>query len=434
MAIALGGAIVWNFKGILFSIDVATKEGCGERRLSSESSTLKMINGMGCSELCLLRSAIGHAGNSLACVNFDGKGGASLAPQTLMEHCGWDDQIDKTRANRARHFEQFLKDAAPRNGTRGSALIELHDGSTSPPEMGRYFTFLRTPILSSSAHVDQKHTTLIPDADFVGTRGYASLNSKVDSASRKSPWHKKEHSVIFRGSTTGFVPSSPDLNDLRRNTRIALALRSKERNENRTSNLQWDAAVTKVNLPGAEVRNAALRLGITKPELDLEQQITRRGIFDVDGNTNAWSACWWKLRSNSVTLKVQSPLRQWYYHKLVPWEHYVPVRSDLSDVDQRVAYVLNGSNDLALKKISHAATQLIRELSYEKEVESVRAQLEACFAHGICAPTGSTQLKNDEIANLERSFLKGLSHVLSIDAGLWASLEKSVACHAPILK
>jgi len=434
VVVALGGALAWKFKSYLLSIEVDTKEDCGERRLSHDYSVLKMITEMGCSELCLLRSAIGHDGNSLACVNFDGKGGASLASQTLMEHCGWGNQVDKTRANRARHFERFLKDSAPRNGTKGSALIELHDGSTSPPQMGRYFTFLRTPILSSSAHVDQKHITLIPDADYVGSQGYASLNTQIDSISRKSPWHKKKHTVVFRGSTTGFVPSNPDLHELRRNTRIALALMSKEHNENRTSNSRWDAAISKVNFPGEEVRKAALNLGVTKPELNFEQQIAGRGIFDVDGNTNSWSACWWKLRSNSVSLKVLSPLRQWYYHKLTPWEHYIPVSSDLSDVNERVAYVLNGSNDLALKKISHAATRLIRNLSYENEVEKVRAQLESCFAHGSCAPAGSTHLNDDEISALESAFLKGLSHVLDIDSRLWALLEKSVACHAAVLK
>ena len=436
LVVDCGGILTWISKALL-GISENSPESCGERRFLSNPSVVRALQGMGCSELCLLQSAMGHDGSSLACVNFDGKGGAKLAPRGVSEHCGWGHQIDKTRASRARHFEQFLRDAAPTNGTKGSALVELHDGSTSTPDMGRRFAFLHTPILSSSAHIDQKHIMLIPDADFVGSRGYRSLNTKVDLASRRSPWHKKKTKVVFRGSTTGFIPSDPNIDQLRRNTRIALALLAKERNQDSSYSadyLRWDVAVSTVNLPGVEVQKAVLALGITKPELDYDDQIAARGIFDVDGNTNAWSACWWKLRSNSVALKVHSPLRQWYYHRLSPWVHFIPIREDLSDVDQKVAFVLNASNDKFLKNISRAATQLTRDLSYEIEVAKVRAQLEACFAHGHCAPGGRAPLSDSEISALESAFLKGLNRALEIDVDLWVALEEAVGCHAAVLK
>ena len=46
------------------------------------------------------------------------------------------------------------------------------------------------------------------------------------------------------------------------------------------------------------------------------------------------------LLGASCIVKVASPngYRQWYYDRLIPWENYVPIRSDLSDLEQAVAW------------------------------------------------------------------------------------------------
>jgi len=40
---------------------------------------------------------------------------------------------------------------------------------------------------------------------------------------------------------------------------------------------------------------------------------------------------------------------------LVPWDHYVPVKKDLSDLVQNVQYVLDPENDAAVRKIVASA-------------------------------------------------------------------------------
>ena len=105
--------------------------------------------------------------------------------------------------------------------------------------------------------------------------------------------------------------------------------------------------------------------------------LSDRGVFDVDGNSNAWSSFFWKLRSGSVTLKVESPFEQWYYGRLKPWVHYVPVAANLSDVDRAIDYVLDPRNDVALQKMAVLAADVMRGpmVSFEAIQHDFRASL-----------------------------------------------------------
>ena len=74
------------------------------------------------------------------------------------------------------------------------------------------------------------------------------------------------------------------------------------------------------------------------------------------------AGCFWKLAGNSVVLKVEGRNEQWYYDRLVPWVHFVPVRADLSDLDNATAFVLNPGNDVELKAMASESTKLMRSL------------------------------------------------------------------------
>ena len=78
---------------------------------------------------------------------------------------------------------------------------------------------------------------------------------------------------------------------------------------------------------------------------------------------------------------MQSRLEQWYYDEILPWVHYVPVSSDLSDVDAAVAFVLDGGD--AARRIAEAATKFAREapsLNYVAMAGRVRAYLLGVWA------------------------------------------------------
>lgn len=58
-------------------------------------------------------------------------------------------------------------------------------------------------------------------------------------------------------------------------------------------------------------------------------------ILDIDGMASTWDATAWKMNSGSVLFKTDTGWRQWFYDDFIPWVHYIPVRDDFSDLDEK---------------------------------------------------------------------------------------------------
>ncbi len=73
----------------------------------------------------------------------------------------------------------------------------------------------------------------------------------------------------------------------------------------------------------------------------------------LDGNTCAYSRAFWQLFSQSVIFKQDSSHIQWYYRALTPFVHYIPIRSDLSDLTKKIEWAQ--AHDRECQKISNNA-------------------------------------------------------------------------------
>jgi hypothetical protein len=70
-----------------------------------------------------------------------------------------------------------------------------------------------------------------------------------------------------------------------------------------------------------------------------------RFLIDIDGAASAWSF-FEKLLLGGCILKVGSPFEQWFYSELTEWQHFVPVRQDLSDLFEKIEWC-HGNQDEA---------------------------------------------------------------------------------------
>lgn len=218
--------------------------------------------------------------------------------------------------------------------------------------------------LAPSVHRGCKTATCMPDFDFIRAAAYSHLKETIEQT-YDVPWAQKVDGLYWRGASTGQVINAPD--DLRRNPRIRLCLESKRIKgaDVRLSNIaQISDAGTKAAINGH---------GIVDRRRHIDQFLRHRYVVDIDGNTNAWSSFFWKLHSNSVVLKVGGSFRQWYYRRLEPWVHYVPVRSDLSDLDTQLRWCR--SNARKCRAIARNATQFTRAVTYMGEAKWLGDQL-----------------------------------------------------------
>jgi hypothetical protein len=93
-----------------------------------------------------------------------------------------------------------------------------------------------------------------------------------------------------------------------------------------------------------------------------------RGAFDIDGNANAWSGFFCSLLGGSCVIKIASikGFRQWYYSDLKSWLHYIPVRSDLSDLEEGVNWF--AQHDVHAREIAARGRELALKIDMEHAV------------------------------------------------------------------
>jgi hypothetical protein len=100
-----------------------------------------------------------------------------------------------------------------------------------------------------------------------------------------------------------------------------------------------------------------------------EEWIKYRAIIDVDGNF-ATNGLPWRVLSGSVLFRVKSVNSGWIEPLLEPYVHYLPIKSDLSDLHEatRLASTQNASEIAMLRTIAQNAMSLRSHLNYSSVV------------------------------------------------------------------
>ena len=92
----------------------------------------------------------------------------------------------------------------------------------------------------------------------------------------------------------------------------------------------------------------------------LDEHVKHKYILILDGNCIA-SAHQWVFASGSVPIMVTHPDNDYWFKKyLKPGFHYVPVQYDLSDLKEKIEWLI--SNDIAAKRIANNAMEFARTI------------------------------------------------------------------------
>lgn len=107
-------------------------------------------------------------------------------------------------------------------------------------------------------------------------------------------------------------------------------------------------------------------------------QIGYRLIADVDGFARTWDAWAWKMMSGSCVLAVDSIWESFFSKQFSPWEHYVPVANDCSDLGAKLAWCQqNDSECMAIAERARSRAEHVYSPTVVAETlrESVRKRL-----------------------------------------------------------
>jgi len=247
----------------------------------------------------------------------------------------------------------------------GSWRAELGDSASQP---GRMVAFC-------SHHAE---TTLVPDRGFFSSGGYAAERRRAAAA---PPFADRDAAIVWRGSPSGQgAESTPDMRAddpaLRQRVRMCLALRHLPRDGAGAVDVRL---VTGRNMAAASQARFAAS-GIAGDRLPQASWCGRRFAIDVDGNANAFSNLFVRLLYGCCVIKIASPggFRQWYYDRLRPWEHYVPVAADCSDLETAIDWCRGHPREAGT--IAAAGRALALEMTVASERERAVA---AILAAGV---------------------------------------------------
>jgi hypothetical protein len=205
---------------------------------------------------------------------------------------------------------------------------------------------------------------LVPDAEFFLRRGYDDLRRAA--AAHSAPWRDRSDDILWRGSSTGTGDvASADMRadnpTLIPRSRLCLLLRDVP---------GVDAQlVNAVQAPDREMALAWLKQArILGEERAPAEWLGRKFAIDIDGNCNAWANLFTRLLLGCCVIKVASPqgYRQWYYGDLVPWRNFVPVKSDMSDLVEKIDWCR--SHVAECEAIAAAGQQLAMTMTFDREI------------------------------------------------------------------
>lgn len=209
--------------------------------------------------------------------------------------------------------------------------------------------------------------TPLPDAHFFRDRGYAETDAYA--AEQAPAWDDRHDDIVWRGAPngTGMFSLDPAVAD---NPGVIQRLRMAQKCRNLDIDFRF---LFDPKAPHCNVLQAA---GLTGDRTEKHYWGGKKYAVDIDGFSNAWCNFMQRLKLGCCVLKVDSQFGfyQWYYHKIAPWEHFVPIKADLSDLAEQIDWVK--SNPAKAKAIAAQGQAFAKTLTFESECAAAAQAIE----------------------------------------------------------
>ena len=194
-----------------------------------------------------------------------------------------------------------------------------------------------TPIISPCTREGYADILMVNSDDWTrvnfGKKYFVDMLDR-DFSLTPTPWEQRKPTAVFRGSSTG------EYTTIERNPRIRLALMSNTQDKKKK---YLDCGITRWNPRCRKTKDdpmlqivEVLKLNIpTVKHLSPTEQATFKYLIHLDGHTSAFRLGF-ELSFGCCILKPESRFKLWFSDMLKPYEHYVPINEDLSDLYKKI--------------------------------------------------------------------------------------------------
>jgi hypothetical protein len=118
-----------------------------------------------------------------------------------------------------------------------------------------------------------------------------------------------------------------------------------------------------------------------RPPMNMKELLQYKFILSVEGNDVA-SNLKWVLASNSVPFCPPFSIQSWILEDhLIPWEHYIPVRHDFTNLEDRVEWAINHPE--RCRRIAYAGKTYIMPFLNIKSEREIMTELLRRYAQNV---------------------------------------------------
>ncbi len=103
---------------------------------------------------------------------------------------------------------------------------------------------------------------------------------------------------------------------------------------------------------------------VIKPRASKKKQLLYKYLPVMDGHMCTSPGYQYRLLSNSVVMKQESNQVQWFYKALNPFEHYIPINNDMSDICEKIKWA-RANDDKVKSIIKNAQEFALNNLLFE---------------------------------------------------------------------
>lgn len=243
----------------------------------------------------------------------------------------------------------ITKLAQKKNLTNNDFIVLLNgrpDSIALPPELAHVPLFVFAKNTASKSSVTQ---LLIVDSFTL--KSWCDIYKTLETGLKLYPWGKKENKLFWRGKTTDSV----DITEIRLNSpRVSLVKLTKQFPD------RYDARLTKIlSTDAVQIKQVKELCGEPVPFASTREHLPFKYQITLDGTTATFPGYIWRMGSGCVNIKQNSANEQWFYDLFKPNVHYLPVATDLSNLDTTL--ITAKTHDVEMKEMSMRARQVVEQ-------------------------------------------------------------------------
>ncbi|MEJ6697527.1 MAG: glycosyl transferase family 90 [Saprospiraceae bacterium] len=110
---------------------------------------------------------------------------------------------------------------------------------------------------------------------------------------------------------------------------------------------------------------------IFKNRITIEEMLQYKFHILIDGNDWCTSLPW-VLFHNCVAFMPETTYESIFTIDLIPWKHYVPIRSDFMDIEEKIKYMID--NDNLAKEISYNSTLYMKQFTNKVLMDKIKLE------------------------------------------------------------